>query len=254
MSEKVAPPPVAAAKSAEQAEERAAGPVLPDWKPYPRAGRNLLYYFIGNLLRLVFRFYTHWQVIGLENVPPKGGVLLASNHASYLDPMLIGAALYGYRPPWLMGKSDMWQNRMLGYVNDRVKGFPVRRNAPDRAALRRVLDWLAQGEAVAMFPEGERTRTGKLNPAQPGITLLIQKSGVPVVPVACLGTYEMWPTNRKSIRRTPLKIVFGKPMTFPPEASREQVTTAIMAAIAALMTAHGCPMEPPQTTAPREGE
>ncbi|HZP80350.1 MAG TPA: lysophospholipid acyltransferase family protein [Chthonomonadaceae bacterium] len=254
MSEKVAPPPVTSAKAATTAEEKTSGPALRDWQPHPRAGRNLIYHLIGRLLRLVFRFYTRWQVIGLENVPPSGGVLLASNHASYLDPMLIGAALYGYRPPWLMGKSEMWQNRLLGYINDRVKGFPVRRNSPDRATLRRVLDWLAQGEAVAMFPEGGRTRTGKLNPALPGIALLVQKSGVPVVPVACLGTYEMWPTNRKSIRRAPLKIVFGKPLTFPPEATREQVTTAIMAAIAALMTAHGCPMEPPQATAPRAGE
>ena len=124
---------------------------------------------------------------------------------------------------------------------------PIQRHTADRATLKQALDWLAKGEVVAMFPEGERTRTGHLQPAQPGIALLAQKSGAPVVPVALMGTYDMLPAHRKSLRRAQLKVVFGAPMTFAPKAEREEVTTKIMESIAALMTAHGRPTEPPAT-------
>ncbi|HZO90144.1 MAG TPA: lysophospholipid acyltransferase family protein [Chthonomonadaceae bacterium] len=216
-----------------------------EWKPYPRAGYNPIYHLVGVALRLFFRLYARWKVVGLENVARTGGLLLAANHASYLDPPLLGAALYGYRRLWIMAKAELWQSRLMAFLCDRCMGFPIRRHSADRATLRRVLDWLAQGEAVAMFPEGERTRDGLLHPALPGIALLAQKSGVPVVPVAILGTYEMLPANRKSIRRVPITIAFGKPLRFGPDAAREEITTAVMDAIAALMTANGRPTSPP---------
>src|SRR5579883_1402951 len=156
-----------------------------DWKPYPRPFAKPVYHVAGNLLRLWMRAYGRWRVVVLENVPKTGGVLLASNHASIIDPMMIGAALYGYRPVWLMGKIDMWKSKPLGWLNDRVGGFPVRRRSADRAALKFTLEKLAAGDAVALFPEGERTLDGKLQPALPGITLLAHKGGVPIVPVAC---------------------------------------------------------------------
>ncbi|HLK56880.1 MAG TPA: lysophospholipid acyltransferase family protein, partial [Chthonomonadaceae bacterium] len=96
-----------------------------------------------------------------------------------------------------------------------------------------------------MFPEGERTPDGNLQPALPGIALLVQRGGAPVVPVACMGTYAAWPKTGSFPRLRPLKIVFGKPMTFPPEAKREEVTAALMQAIADLMTAQGQPTAAP---------
>src|SRR5438093_483823 len=105
------------------------------WKPYPRAGRNPVYRLASVLIRGFLRFYARTKVVGLENVPRTGGVLLASNHASYIDPILIGGALYRRRRVWMMGKSEMWENRLFGWVNDRVMGFPVKRNSPDRAIL-----------------------------------------------------------------------------------------------------------------------
>jgi 1-acyl-sn-glycerol-3-phosphate acyltransferase len=225
-------------------------PTSEAWKPYPHAQRNLTYLLVVWFFQVFFRILGRWKRIGLENVPKTGGVLLTANHASYLDPPLIGIALYRYRRAWFMGKSEMWDNRLLGFINDRVGGFPVRRNSPDRKTLRRVLDWLAAGEAVGMFPEGERTNDGLLHPAMPGIALLVQKSGVPVVPVAVLGTYAMLPRHRKSIKPAPITIAFGKPITFPPDASREAITTAVMQAIADLMTTHGQPTEAPT----RKGE
>jgi 1-acyl-sn-glycerol-3-phosphate acyltransferase len=217
-----------------------------EWRPHPRAGHTFLYHLTGRALRLFFRIYGRWQIVGQENVPREGAILLVANHASYLDPPILGASLYQVRRVWFLAKSELWQNPALAFFLSHVMARPIQRHSADRATLKQVLEWLAQGEAVAMFPEGERTRTGHLNPAQPGIALLAQKSGAPVVPVALLGSYAMLPVHRKSLRRVPLKVVFGATMTFGPKATREEVTATIMQTIAALMTAHGQPTEPPE--------
>jgi 1-acyl-sn-glycerol-3-phosphate acyltransferase len=216
-----------------------------EWRPHPRAGHTFLYHLAGWALRLFFRVYGRWQIVGLENVPREGGVLLAVNHASYLDPPILGASLYRIRRVWILAKSELWENPALAFILSHVMARPIQRHSADRATLKQTLEWLAKGEAVAIFPEGERTRTGQLNPAQPGIALLAQRSGAPVVPVALLGTYDMLPAHRKSLRRASLKVIFGAPLTFSPKATREEVTATIMQTIAALMTAHGQPTEPP---------
>ncbi|HZT40914.1 MAG TPA: lysophospholipid acyltransferase family protein [Chthonomonadaceae bacterium] len=216
-----------------------------EWRPHPRAGHTFLYHLTGRVLRLFFRVYGRWQIVGLENVPREGGALLVANHASYLDPPLLGASLYRIRRVWFLAKSELWKNPALAALLAHMMARPIQRHSADRATLKQALEWLAKGEAVAMFPEGERTRTGHLQPAQPGIALLAQKSGAPVVPVALLGTYVMLPSHRKSLRHAPLKVVFGAPLTFSAKAERDEVTATIMQTIAALMTAHGQPTEPP---------
>lgn len=218
-----------------------------EWKPFPRAGHTPFYYFAGNALRLFYGLYGRWKVIGMENVPKTGGVLLAGNHVSNLDPPMVGAALFGYRRVRFMAKIELWSTPIGHYVMDRIMGFPVKRGTADRPTLRRALDWLAKGDAIAMFPEGERSPDGKLQPAQPGIALLVQKSGVPVVPMAFIGTYEMWPRGQKRLKPIPLKIAFGKPIQFPPDATRETVTSLIMEKIAELLTENGQPTEPPNS-------
>ncbi len=225
----------------------AAGPDkhIEDWKPYPRAGHTPVYYIAGTALRLFYRLYGRWKVVGSENVPRTGGVLLAGNHVSLLDPPMVGAALFGYRRIRFMAKIELWNTKVGRFLMDRVMSYPVKRGTADRPTIRRTLEWLAQGEAIAIFPEGERSQDGTLQPAQPGIALLVQKSGVPVIPVAIVGTYEMWPKNGKRFHRVPLTIAFGKPIHFSPNASRESITTSIMARIAELLTENGRPTMPP---------
>lgn len=216
-----------------------------DWQPFPRAGYTPTYYIAGTLLRLFYWLYGRWTIIGLENVPRTGGVLLAGNHVSLLDPPMVGGALFGYRRVRFMAKIELWSTRIGHFVMDRIMSYPVKRGTADRPTIRRTLEWLAQGDAIAIFPEGERSEDGKLQPAQPGIALLVQKSGVPVIPVAIVGTYEMWPRGRKKLKRVPLKIAFGQPILFPQGATREQITSLLMERIAELLTANGQPTDPP---------
>ena len=225
-----------------------------EWTPFPRAGYTPFYYVAGNALRLFYGLYGRWKIIGIENVPRAGGVLLACNHVSNLDPPMVGGALFGYRRVRFMAKIELWSTKIGRYVMDRIMSFPVKRGTADRPTIRRTLEWLARGDAIAIFPEGERSETGVLQPAQPGVALLIQKSGVPVIPVAIVGTYQMWPKGSKRLTRVPLTIAFGEPILFPPNSSREAITSAIMSAIADLLTANGQPTEAPGPLRERVGE
>ena len=218
-----------------------------NWQPYSRAGHTPLYYIAGVALRLFYGLYGRWTIIGLSNVPKTGGVLLAGNHASLLDPPMVGAALFGYRRLWFMAKIELWDTKIGRYVMDRIMGFPVR-----RPTIRRTLAWLALGDAIAIFPEGERSEDGALQPAQPGIALLVQKSAVPVIPVAIIGTFEMWPKGQRRLKRVPLTIAFGTPIQFPPDTTREAITSTIMQKIAELLTENGRPTEAPGPAAPRQ--
>ncbi len=214
---------------------------LPERRFHHTLVRALLYF----ALRLAFRFYGRWKVIGRENVPRTGALLFAANHASYVDPMLAWAAVYSIRRMWGIAKVELWKPPVMAYLMRCIDSIPVNRNTADRAMLRSALEVLERGEAVGIFPEGTRTHDGLLNPALPGLALLAQKADVPIVPVALIGTYEMWPRNRKSFKRVPLTVVFGTPLVFPPKTPREEIGTTVMREIAALMTAHGCPTEPP---------
>ena len=224
-------------------------PLPEEWKPFPRAGYTSFYYVAGTMLRLFYWLYGRWTIVGLENVPRTGGLLLAGNHSSLLDPPMVGGALFGYRRVRFMAKIELWSTKVGQFVMDRTMSFPVKRGTADRPTIRRTLEWLAKGDAIAVFPEGERSEDGKLQPAQPGIALLVQKSGVPVIPVAIIGTYAMWPKGRKTFKRVPLKIAFGTPLQFPPDATREDITTQLMERIADLLTENGQPASPPLATA-----
>jgi 1-acyl-sn-glycerol-3-phosphate acyltransferase len=214
-------------------------------RPRQRLDHRLGYHLLAWGLRLFFRVYGRWKIIGQENVPPAGPVLFVGNHASTVDPPLAWAALYGTRKMWGIARDGLWKHPVMAYIINCIGAIPVKRQKADRAMLRQALAALEHGDTVGLFPEGTRTYDGLLNPAQPGIAVLVQKSGAPVVPMAFIGTYEMLPRNRKSLKRVPLTVVFGKPIPFPPDATRETITTMVMEAIAALLTAHGRPTTPP---------
>lgn len=224
------------------AAEKAAAETPPD---VYRLDRRITRWFIGLLAQLFFRIYGRLKVVGIENVPRTGGVLIAGNHASNLDPVLGWASMRGYRHIWGIGKSELFKNKIMAYCIHSMGAIPIRRGGVDRSVFKRTLELLAQGEAVGIFPEGTRTYDGLLNPGQPGIGLMIQKSGVPVVPTAIIGTYEMLPRGRSKLRRAPLTMAFGQPILFPPGTSREAIAETIMIEIAALLTANGRPTDPP---------
>ncbi len=217
----------------------------PVFQPVLRLDQRLMHALILLLSRLWFKVYARWTVIGLEHIPAFGGVLIVANHSSNIDALLGWAAVHQRRRMWGVAKVELWQHPLLRYCMYAIGGIPVHRGTADRTFIRTVFDLLASGEVVGLFPEGTRTLDGNLQPAQPGIALLALKSGVPVVPLALIGTYEMLPPGRSKLRRVPLKAVFGPPLQFSPSAKRETVQIAVMEAIASLLTVNGHPSVAP---------
>jgi 1-acyl-sn-glycerol-3-phosphate acyltransferase len=158
--------------------------------------------------------------IGSENVP-NGPVILAPNHASFMDHFFTGAFIR--RRVRFMAKSQMFKGGVLTYIYSHGGVFPVRRGHHDEEAFETSFQILGRGEAIVMYCEGGRTRTGKVGEeAKPGIGRLALESGVPVVPVAILGSHKV--RNWKRLQFPTITVQFGKPFRFEriSEPTREQ--------------------------------
>jgi 1-acyl-sn-glycerol-3-phosphate acyltransferase len=152
------------------------------------------------------------RLLGSENVPP-GGAILAGNHVSYLDPVLLWCG--APRPVHFMGKVELWDSRFIGWALDRLWAFPVRRGTPDRAALATAGELLSSGALVGIFPEGTRHRddgTDGLGEANEGVAFMALRAGVPVVPVGIHGTAEALPRGARVPRFPQVTIRFGEPV------------------------------------------
>jgi 1-acyl-sn-glycerol-3-phosphate acyltransferase len=170
-------------------------------------------YFIGwSFFRLFFRLYCRWQVIDPQNVPATGPVILASNHASYLDPPLVGAATK--REINYLGRESLFRYPGIGWVLRAVNSVPVDREGGGAAGLRAIFDRLMKGGAIILFPEGTRTTDGSLQKAKSGIGLTVIKSEAPVVPVRVFGTFAAYSRHHSVPRPRKVTVRFGKPLDF----------------------------------------
>jgi 1-acyl-sn-glycerol-3-phosphate acyltransferase len=172
--------------------------------------------------RAVFRFYFRWHVFNPERVPQAGGVVLASNHASYVDPPLVGAGLE--RPIAYLARATLFNFAPMAWLLRNWNVVPVDRDGGSGAGLRVILERLHTGSAIILFPEGTRTRDGKLQPARSGIGLIVIKSNEPVVPVRVFGTYEAYGRHRRLPLPRRVAVKYGEPMHF--ERLRAEAKTA----------------------------
>jgi 1-acyl-sn-glycerol-3-phosphate acyltransferase len=201
-----------------------------------------LYAGIRSVVRPVLRRFFDFQVAGLENVPAAGPFILAANHANYLDGVVLGAALPRHIAFLVMPRVYR-ATPLHPYLHDRIGSIPIELARPDPGAIRRALRVLESGGIVGIFPEGPYGRDGHLVRGHPGIGLVALRAGVPVVPAAITGTFQALVARRWYIpRRVPLRVQFGRALRFsaPGRRSltqrvREDVTTRIMAEIAALL-------------------
>jgi 1-acyl-sn-glycerol-3-phosphate acyltransferase len=162
--------------------------------------------------RLIFATYFRGRVSGAENVPATGPVILASNHASYIDPPLIGAGLS--RDIHYLARDSLFRQPFLGWALPRVNVVPVDRDGAGAKGLKQILDRLRGGAAIILFPEGTRSPDGKLQHARAGIGLTVIKSNAPVVPVRVLGTFEAYGRHQKFPQPRRVGVVYGQPMDF----------------------------------------
>ncbi|WP_249413993.1 MULTISPECIES: lysophospholipid acyltransferase family protein [Alteribacter] len=193
---------------------------------------NKSVYRLGKFIcRTFFRLFFRVRVVGRENLPSNGGILLCSNHIHYLDPPFLGAFLK--RDTRYMAKSELFSKPILKGLLPKLGAFPIRRGMSDRQALRKGLSLLKEGEMIGVFPEGTRSKTGKLGKGLAGVGFFALRSDAYVVPSAITGSYK--PFSR-------LTIIYGEPVDMQTlrenKASAEEATEAIMKSIGDLLIKH----------------
>lgn len=179
-------------------------------------------YRIGwTLFRLLFSSYFHWRVFHPERVPLNGPVILASNHASYLDPPLVGSGLS--RPINYLARDSLFRFPVFGSILRSWNAVPVDRDGTSPRGLKNIIDRLKAGGGVVLFPEGTRTHDGGLVSAKSGVGLVVIKSQAPVVPVRVFGTFEAYGRRMKIPLPRPVTVKYGKPLDFTKERAEAEM-------------------------------
>ena len=150
-----------------------------------------------------------FRVFGLENVPEKGGVLLAANHQSYLDPVLVAMVLP--REMHFMARRTLFRNPGFRALIVSFNAFAIERDSADVKGVNSAIARLEAGNILLVFPEGTRTGDGSIGPMK-SVGVMAERAAVPIVPVLIQGAYEVWPKGRLIPHFGMISIVFGKPM------------------------------------------
>ena len=164
---------------------------------------------------------------GREHIPD-GKVILAANHRSFLDPFIIGICLR--RPIYFVAKQELFRYRPIGWFLNCLGAFPIRRGESDEESVATALTLLERGEAVVIFPEGTRHRSGPLHEPKRGVGRLALESGAPVVPIAIAGTERA----RRGWRIRPVRVNLrcGRPLSYPKvEAPSARLASEVTARI-----------------------
>ena len=160
------------------------------------------YHFARNVCKIFCKVFFRMRIYGLENVPPRlasqeaaGGVVLISNHQSFLDPVFCG--IYLKINLYFLARDTLFKHRFFGPLISSVNAIPVRRGQADLSAMRKIIAILRQGSGVCLFPEATRTQDGRIASFKPGFGLLCRRGGASVVPVLVDGAFECWPRHKK---------------------------------------------------------
>jgi 1-acyl-sn-glycerol-3-phosphate acyltransferase len=202
----------------------------------------VIYAFLRAVMRTMVSVYLVglFKVVGGENVPRGGALLICPNHSATLDPPMV-PAFVPRGDTWSMAKSEYFRGLAHRFIFAAYHAFPVVRHTADRVALKRSFDLLKAGQALIIYPEGTRVESGVLAKPEPGAGFIAQKAGCPVLPVGLTGTRECLPKGAHWPRRTRVTITFGKPFYVLQKradgtrVSHEDASDSIMLAIAELL-------------------
>lgn len=161
------------------------------------------------IFKIAFGIIFRPKIIGAENVPAEGAFILAANHISNWDPPFLGT--FAGRVVCYMAKEELFKNPVLGAAIRALNAFPVKRGASDKSAIKNAVKILKGGNCLGLFPEGTRSKTGKIGKAESGVSLIAAMTKAPIVPAAIVNTEKIFSAEVKFPR---LALVIGKPIYF----------------------------------------
>ena len=176
-------------------------------RPLPN---RLFYSACHVLVRLLAATFFQIRCDGRQHIPASGGALVCANHQSNLDPMLIGLA--SDRPLNFLARRTLFGFAPFRWLSETLNAIPVDRDGFSFSGMRTAVQRLRAGEVVVVFPEGTRTRDGEVASLKPGVSLLIRRAAVPLIPIGIAGAYEAWPRSRRLPRPTPMHVCIGAPL------------------------------------------
>lgn len=190
----------------------------------------MIYWIAYLFIKLFSKIYFPCTFIGKENLPKKGGFIIASNHISYLDPVILGISCW--RRFSYVAKDDLFKNKLFSALLYQVGAFPIKRESADIGAVKETLRRLKSGCPIIIFPEG--TRIAKDKKPQPGIGLIAVKSGVAVIPAFIKGSDIALPPKAKFPKRYPVRVKLGQPIQLSSQDSYLSMAEKILCAIYSL--------------------
>lgn len=168
------------------------------------------------------------DVDGLEHVPTDGPLLVAANHSSHADSIALGLAMRT-REITFLGDEGLQRTPLVGRHLHRFGMVPVQRGTGDAGAVDQLVELLADGRAVVVYPEGSRTRTGEVHRPRSGVARIAAATGVPVLPVGLAGTAALWPVGRPPrLRGGRVRVRFGEPLSAPSGTRAERRTFGLV--------------------------
>jgi len=167
----------------------------------------------------LFRLFFRLSGQGLANVPAEGPVIVAGNHASFIDPAVLGSLFP--RPVHFLINASVWRKTAMNWFFRGMRSIPIDRDGrPTRDAIQMALHRLKQGRVVGIFPEGGRVDGGGLEDALAGVALLARRSGAQVVPAGLAGTGESMPKGKVLPEPVPVRVCFGEPLLLEPPTEK----------------------------------
>lgn len=192
----------------------------------------MIYWIAHGIFTVISKIFFPVRLSGIKNIPPKDGFIIASNHLSNLDPMLLGIAS-GRRLSYV-AKESLFTTKIVKFFLHQVGAFPIRRETGDVSAIKEALKRLKQGGGLVIFPEGTRKALRTDKKVQPGIGLLAVKSGAAIIPAFISDSDKVLPPGEKSIKPGKIHISFGKAVIYSSNEPYLKVAEAIMQSIDSL--------------------
>lgn len=190
-------------------------------RPLPIAAcQSVIRWFFRVLFTLVYRI----RVYGLENYPEKDGLLICSNHQSYLDPLILGIVCP--RPVNYLGRKSLFRFAPMGWFMAWNDTIPIDRDASGIGGMKETMRRLKRGESVIMFPEGTRTPDGEIHSFKLGFAAMSRRTKSTLQPVGFDGAFQAYPRNQKLPGLGRIHVVMGKPIPFEEYESLDDQQTS----------------------------